>query len=96
MSALRPFPSDTPAQISSSLNTISINSNISGPDMKRIREASYRIDIPDHSKFTDINSSLGIKQSDINYLSALSGLLIGFAFAFFLIYSIVNISRNKA
>lgn len=96
LSALRPFASDTPAHISSSLVTIANNTNITGNDMKRLREWSYRMDIPDHSKYSDINTSLGIKQSDVNYLSALVGLLISFAFAFFLIYTIVNISRNKA
>lgn len=94
LAGLRPFANSTPAQISNSLLTIANNSNIASTDMKRLREVSHTISIPDHLQ--DINTSLGIKQSDANYLSALVGLLIGFAFAYFLIYTITNISRNKA
>lgn len=96
LSGLRPYANSTPVQISNSLASIALNSNITGNDMKRLREVSYTVITPDHSKYSDINTSLGIKQSDANYLSALVGLLIGFAFAYFLIYTIINISRNKA
>lgn len=78
-----------------SLLSVSNNTNITGTDMLRIREASHRISIPDQNTTMTAYTPLGIKQFDQNYLMALAGLLIGFGFAFFLIYSILNISRNK-
>jgi hypothetical protein len=96
IASMRPLPDNNISSLDDSCSKIASNSNITGNDMKRLREWSYRVVIPDHSSYSDINTSLGIPQSQINYLSALSGLLIGFAFAFFLIYSVVNISRNKA
>jgi hypothetical protein len=96
IAGMRPLADNNISSLDSSCNQIASNSNITGNDMKRLREWSYRMVIPDHSGYCDINTSLGIPQCQINYLSALFGLLIGFAFLFFLIFTVVDISRNKA
>lgn len=76
------------------LLNVANNTNITGTDMLRIREASHRISIPDqNTTMTDYNA-LGIKVFDFNFLMALMGGLIGFAFAFFLVYSILNIGKK--
>lgn len=78
----------------SSLASVASNSNIAGTDMLQIRSRSYAVDIPDHSIYNGY-TSLGIKQYDHNFLIALLGSLIGFSFAFLLVYSVLNIARNK-
>lgn len=76
-----------------SLATVASNSNISGRDMLQIRSRSYAVDIPDHSIYNNY-TPLGIKQYEFNFLMALMGSLIGFSFVFFLVYTVVNISRG--
>jgi hypothetical protein len=94
IAGLRPLPSDTPSNISSSLSSVANNSNITGNDMKRIREWSYRVVIPDHNATMTAYTALGVKQSDQNYLMALCGLLIGFLFAYGLIVNINQIGKG--
>lgn len=77
------------------LLTVANNTNITGRDMLLIRSRSYAVDIPDHSVYNAYHASLGIKIYDYNFLMALMGVLMGFLFAFGLIYSILNISRHK-
>jgi hypothetical protein len=92
---LRPFASATPAQISSSLATVSNNSNITGNDMKRLREYSHRVIIPDqNTTMTDYNR-LGIKQFDFNFLMGFVGAMFGFVFLFFTVFLAVNLGRNN-
>ncbi|MDP3465345.1 MAG: hypothetical protein Q8R86_06200 [Sulfuricurvum sp.] len=95
ISGLRPLLNSTSSQISSSLLSVANNTNLTGNDMKRIRERSYTISIPDQNTTMTSYNALGIKVSDFNYLMALTGLLIGFIFAFALISSIQNIARGK-
>lgn len=75
------------------LSTVASNTNITGKDMLYIRSRSYAVDIPDHSIYNQY-TALGIKQYEFNFLMALMGSFIGFSFVFFLIYSVVNISRG--
>lgn len=80
--ALRPLANSTPAQISSSLLSVANNTNITGTDMLRIREASHRIVIPPQSPFDDYNSTLGITVNEQNYLYGFTGLIVGAGFYF--------------
>lgn len=77
---LRPLANSTPAQISSSLLSVANNTNITGTDMLRIREASHRITIPPQSPFDDYNSTLGITVRDQNFLYGFTGLIVGAGF----------------
>ncbi len=70
-------------------------SSTTGTDMKRIREVSHLVSIPDQNTTMTSYNALGVKVSDFNYLMALCGLLIGFIFAFALISSIQNIAKGK-
>lgn len=94
ISGLRPFANSTPALISSSLLSIANNANITANDMKRIRERSYTMIIPDHNDSMTQYNALGIQVFQFNFLMSLMGALIGFAFAFFLIYGILNIGKK--
>jgi hypothetical protein len=76
------------------LSSVANNVNIAGTDMLRIREASHRISIPDQNDTMTQYNALGIRVFDFNFLMAFIGALIGFAFAFFLIYSILNIGKK--
>ncbi|MDD2358720.1 MAG: hypothetical protein PHX13_12495 [Thiovulaceae bacterium] len=58
-------------------------------NLMRIREASYLID------WSLVTNALGINQRAYTTIMGLMGALIGFIVAFFLIYTVVNISRNK-
>lgn len=77
----------------SSLTTVASNSNITGRDMVLIRSRSYAVEIPDHSIYNEY-TALGIKQYEFNFLMALMGSFIGFTFVFFLVYTVINISRG--
>lgn len=66
----------------SSLLTVANNTNISGADMLRVREASHRITIPPQAPFDDYNSTLGITVRDQNFLYGLTGLIVGSGFYF--------------
>lgn len=77
----------------SSLTTVASNSNITGRDMVLIRSRSYAVEIPDHSIYNEY-TSLGIKQYQFNFFMALMGSFIGFTFVFFLVYTVINISRG--
>jgi hypothetical protein len=76
------------------LSNVANNSNITGTDMLRIREASHRVSIPDQNDSMTQYNALGVRVFDFNFLMALMGALIGFAFAFFLIYSILKIGKK--
>lgn len=76
-----------------SLATVASNSNITGRDMLLIRSRSYAVEIPDHSIYNNY-TALGIKQYEFNFFMALMGSFIGFTFVFFLVYSVMNISRG--
>lgn len=67
-----------------------ISPSCTAPDLMRIREYSYLID------WSLVTNSLGINQRAYVSIMGVLGALIGFTFAFFLIYTVVNISRNKA
>lgn len=77
----------------SSLSTVASNSNITGKDMLYILSRSYAVEIPDHSIYNEY-TALGIKQYQYNFFMALMGSFIGFTFVFFLVYSVMNISRG--
>lgn len=64
------------------------NAGFTTADLLRVREAGYL------QENQPINA-LGIKTFDYNFLMALLGLLIGVLFAFGLIYSVMNISRER-
>lgn len=76
-----------------SLTIVASNANITGRDMLLIRSRSYAVEIPDHSVYNQY-TALGIKQYDYNFLMALLGTLFGFVFVYFMVYTIVNISRG--
>ena len=66
------------------------NAGLTSSNLRRIRENSYLID------WSLVTNSLGINQRAYVTIMGVLGALIGFTFAFFLIYTVVNISRNKA
>lgn len=65
------------------------NSGLTVSDLLRLRDQSYLID------WSVVTNSLGINQRDYNSLMALFGVLVGFLFAFGLIYAVLNISRHR-
>lgn len=70
------------------------NSGLVTSDLMRLREYSYLIKLPDQNTSMTQYNSLGIQVFQFNFLMALMGGLIGFAFAFFLVYAILNIGKK--
>ncbi len=58
-------------------------------DFLRLREQSHLID------WSLATNELGINQRDFNFMTSLSGVLFGFVFLFFMIFTAVNISSKR-
>jgi len=69
-------------------------SSLSSSELRRIREYSYLVTLPDQNITMNSYNSLGIKVYEFNFLNALMGALIGFAILLFFLYTITNISRG--
>lgn len=70
------------------------NAGLATADLMRLREYSYLVKLPDQNTSMTQYNALGIQVFQFNFLMALMGGLIGFAFAFFLVYSILNIGKK--
>jgi len=69
-------------------------SSLSSSELRRIREYSYLVTLPDQNVSMNTYTPLGIKQYEFNFINALMGGLIGFSVLLFFLYTITNISRG--
>jgi hypothetical protein len=69
-------------------------SSLSSSELRRIREYSYLVTLPDQNITMNSYNPLGIKVYEFNFLNALMGGLIGFSVLLFFLYTITNISRG--